>query len=955
MSTDPTANPPAPLPNPAGGETYRLNDPPPAGERFDPVVKVVPRVPLPKPRQRSQRGGLGTLLACNLIVFVASACIMVLELTASRLIAKHVGSSLYTWTSVIGVVLAGITVGNYLGGWIADRSNHARALSRLFLIASVLSYSVLWLDTLAGSLSRPDHIGWPAWIVLMVAGIFLLPAVALGTISPLAASLALDRTARTGITVGNVYAWGALGSIVGTFLAGFYLIDAFGTRSIVSLVAAALALMGVLTAAGRPVFRAAVLCGWLQFVLLFGMAAAANAVSAGVFTGCLATALTVGQDGGVRRQAIARWQEFGSRLGRNLHELGLTLRLRVDAPDEYHDESHYSYINVGDSIENGDAVKYLKLDKLIHSYYNPARPTALYYDYEQIYAAVTELAATGWQRTTTVPCRLEPSQHSLLHNLASWARYDPAARTLQVDGGLSQQRRLELLGRSSAAEYWRAVAELQRSTQSPRWGGYQALPVGDLPDGFSIPEALVSRVRHDRLLRMLTCTAPLTDADALALVQAGPDAAWHRAVEELFARSRRVSALFLGGGGFVFPRWIEAHFPLQPRIDVAEIDPAVHRAVESNLGLPPALHTAVRTYFGDARNFVDDRLRANRSLAAQGRPGVLYDFIYGDAFNDFSVPWHLTTREFTQKVHELLQPDGVYLVNIIEMYPRTVFPGGTVGRAQTEFRGTLPEKLLDGPLPQNQWIPAAPAFAGLEIRRDAAAYSLRFHGTMTDQQYARLYDLAPRDAAFQAVVEELYTQSTSLKTFEGELPAELLPESIRPQVWTSCPEPFESMEVFQSASGRFVLAARGVLADETRRRLQSLRAHDDAFDAAVAELASRTLPDRGGRFLGCFVRTATEVFPCVYVFSSEVGTPHDDRDTFVVVASRRRLDFSRLQDESDHWSGGPFASWESDETTLTPTLTGQMSAVLALARGITLTDDYAPVDNFLAPVVKRQK
>ncbi|MHC4542267.1 MAG: fused MFS/spermidine synthase, partial [Planctomycetota bacterium] len=54
-------------------------------------------------------------------VFLSSFCIMVLELVAARLIARHLGSSLYTWTAVIGVVLAGITIGNYLGGRVADR------------------------------------------------------------------------------------------------------------------------------------------------------------------------------------------------------------------------------------------------------------------------------------------------------------------------------------------------------------------------------------------------------------------------------------------------------------------------------------------------------------------------------------------------------------------------------------------------------------------------------------------------------------------------------------------------------------------------------------------------------------------------------------------------------------------------------------------------------------------
>ncbi len=57
----------------------------------------------------------------DLIVFVSSGCIMILELVAGRIVAPYVGVSLYTWTGIIGVVLAGISLGNYLGGWLADR------------------------------------------------------------------------------------------------------------------------------------------------------------------------------------------------------------------------------------------------------------------------------------------------------------------------------------------------------------------------------------------------------------------------------------------------------------------------------------------------------------------------------------------------------------------------------------------------------------------------------------------------------------------------------------------------------------------------------------------------------------------------------------------------------------------------------------------------------------------
>jgi spermidine synthase len=85
----------------------------------------------------------------------------------------------------------------------------------------------------------------------------------------------------------------------------------------------------------------------------------------------------------------------------------------------------------------------------------------------------------------------------------------------------------------------------------------------------------------------------------------------------------------------------------------------------------------------DARNFVDDRLRADRGSTDP----VQYDFIYGDAFNDLSVPYHLTTREFNEKLERLLAPDGVYMINIIDIYREGLgrFLGSFVSTALETF------------------------------------------------------------------------------------------------------------------------------------------------------------------------------------------------------------------------------------------------------------------------------
>src|SRR4030042_413074 len=164
------------------------------------------------------------ILIPSVTVFLSSACIMVLELVAGRLIARHLGSSLYTWTSVIGIVLAGITVGNYLGGRIADRFPARKALAVLLGISSVACVIVVVLNNLVGEWLWLWKLSWPARVFTHVFLVFMLPSTLLGTISPVVAKMALDQGLPTGRTVGDKYAFGAAGSIAGTFLAGFYLI-----------------------------------------------------------------------------------------------------------------------------------------------------------------------------------------------------------------------------------------------------------------------------------------------------------------------------------------------------------------------------------------------------------------------------------------------------------------------------------------------------------------------------------------------------------------------------------------------------------------------------------------------------------------------------------------------------------------------------------------------------------
>jgi spermidine synthase len=182
----------------------------------------------------------------NLIVFISSFCLMVLELIAGRLMAPYLGVSLYTWTSIIGIILAGISLGNYFGGRAADSKLSKKTLGSFFLLAGASSVSVLYLVPAVGSLLGGMNIPLAFATFIFSIIIFFPASFFLGCISPMVVKFDLKNLEQTGRTVGRIYAFGSLGSILGTFATGFLFIAYLGTKFVVIGVAAILILLGLL-------------------------------------------------------------------------------------------------------------------------------------------------------------------------------------------------------------------------------------------------------------------------------------------------------------------------------------------------------------------------------------------------------------------------------------------------------------------------------------------------------------------------------------------------------------------------------------------------------------------------------------------------------------------------------------------------------------------------------------
>jgi len=192
---------------------------------------------------------LRRLLWYAFTVFISSACLLVLEIVAGRLLAPYVGVSLYTWTAIIGVILAGLSLGNWLGGVWADRGGGEYAVGCTLLAAGVASLGILLLLTWIAPLVNDQRFGLLGASFILVLTLFFLPAVLLGVITPMLTTLALQLRLRTGRVVGTLHALAALGSICGTFLTGYLLIQYLGTRVVVC--GTALTLIGL----GLPFLR----------------------------------------------------------------------------------------------------------------------------------------------------------------------------------------------------------------------------------------------------------------------------------------------------------------------------------------------------------------------------------------------------------------------------------------------------------------------------------------------------------------------------------------------------------------------------------------------------------------------------------------------------------------------------------------------------------------------------
>ena len=188
-------------------------------------------------------------LSLTLLVFAAGVGSLATEIGAARLLAPYYGSSTIVWANVIGLVLASLALGYWLGGRVADRRPSTRLLGLLVVVAALAVAAIPFVARpfLDVSVEELDEVSAGAAIgsFFAVLALFAPPVTLLGMVAPFAVRLGVTDVETAGSVAGRFYAVSTIGSLLGTFLSALVAIPAIGTQRTLIASAALVALGGV--------------------------------------------------------------------------------------------------------------------------------------------------------------------------------------------------------------------------------------------------------------------------------------------------------------------------------------------------------------------------------------------------------------------------------------------------------------------------------------------------------------------------------------------------------------------------------------------------------------------------------------------------------------------------------------------------------------------------------------
>ncbi len=180
------------------------------------------------------------------IVFVTGACVLVIEIVATRILAPYFGNTIFSISSVLSVVLAALSIGYYAGGRIADQHPSEKLFYSIIALsgACVVILHIIGIGFLSFFGYKLSITWGPLFTSFLL---FFFQSLLLGTLSPFAIKIQSLNLEQSGIgsISGDIFFWSTLGSIFGSLLTGFFLIPNLGINTIIFSVGFLLIVLGL--------------------------------------------------------------------------------------------------------------------------------------------------------------------------------------------------------------------------------------------------------------------------------------------------------------------------------------------------------------------------------------------------------------------------------------------------------------------------------------------------------------------------------------------------------------------------------------------------------------------------------------------------------------------------------------------------------------------------------------
>ena len=184
----------------------------------------------PLSRRLAVGAGAAALVVAD--VFTLGFVTLGFEMVASRILTPLFGSGIYTWATIISIVVGGLMAGYFLGGFVADRFPGFGLAATIKFLSSAYLFFVYFMSQggLEGVIAGIDN----EYAALFVSGFVVCfpPLVVLGMYSPLSVRLLLRLPSDAGKISGGLFAISSLGNILGIIVTTFFLIPTLGTRTI---------------------------------------------------------------------------------------------------------------------------------------------------------------------------------------------------------------------------------------------------------------------------------------------------------------------------------------------------------------------------------------------------------------------------------------------------------------------------------------------------------------------------------------------------------------------------------------------------------------------------------------------------------------------------------------------------------------------------------------------------